>query len=144
MGERYNPILGLTLTEAQAWLEIARRVDRLKSTDGYLCDQVGYLAGEHCADYPPFDYGNSVGILRDVADRMKRRVRSYMDEDWHSAYPDGELYEDNSMCLDEFRKGRVIAALWFACEAKSESTSPAKALVPNASESSVEPSEERR
>lgn len=108
------------LSEADAWREIARRVDRLPTGEGYLCDQVGYLSGYHRADYEPFDYSDDLAITDAVAERMLARVRARMEPDTFSAYDDNDLTSDRPE-MAEFRQARVLAALWLALDAESES-----------------------
>lgn len=104
-----------TLSEGQAWREIARRVYRLESHEGYLCDQIGYLEGLY-GKSEPFDYPDEPRIGSQTAARMKERVRAHVDG--FTAYPESGHLDWSDSELDEFRKARVLAALWLALESE--------------------------
>lgn len=108
------------LRESQAWREIARRVDRLASHEGYLCDQLGYLSGRYPMT-PPFVYPVTPRVVwgESVSLRMSARVKSHLDEDgW--AYGEEGLWANDDPRLTEYRKARVLAALFLALEAEDE------------------------
>lgn len=107
------------LSEPEAWREIAERVDRLISHEGYLCDQVGYLAGRWGAEFPPFNYADDVTIALDVETRMLARIKGYLNGE-RSAFDDYATYDKHHPTLAEYRKSRVIASLWLALEAEDE------------------------
>lgn len=96
------------MKESAAWVTIAKRVDRMKHGDGFLCDEVGLLAG--C-------WGTRQIIGDTMHYGMKDRVRSYL-TDAYSAFPEAQSVMDPH--LGEFRKARVLAALWLALDAEAE------------------------
>lgn len=121
------------LSEPDAWRLIAERVDALPSHTGYLCDQVGYLAGVFGVQPAPFDYPTGVRVDAATHRSMVRRLHRYLDDDGNSAYENEEadwqvvgmsLAEFNGLPeLVEFRQARVLAALWLACDADADGQS---------------------
>ncbi len=107
------------LSEAEAWREIALRVDKLTSHDGYLCDQVGYLSGRYRAPVSPFDYGPPC-IDKATDTRMVARIDTYIGDSAWGAYADSENYGHQAPQLGKFRKARVLAALWLALDAEHD------------------------
>ena len=91
-----------TLTEAQAWRKIARRMAKRKQVQflGGLCDEVYEL-------WVPLvrAKSNLVGISQATRDRMLARIDSHLDGEVYAG-PRGEW---------EFR---VLAAYWLALESE--------------------------
>jgi hypothetical protein len=99
------------MTEAQAWRDVAKRIDAMtdERQDGFLCLTVKSLSDAY----------------DDLVARMLRRIDEQMRGTFSSiAYN----YCDEIKCpggriasAEEGRKARVLAALWLALEAESES-----------------------
>jgi len=89
-------LTALQLTEAEAWLAIAERLDAMSGDDGFLCFEIDKL--------------ETLGVIADdVAGAMRARVKEQLPPSRISAYGGDTPYR-----RDEDRVGRLYAALLFA------------------------------
>lgn len=92
-------------TEAQAWREIAERVDRMTDDHGFLCIEIARVDEEDL-------------VYDETRRQMKARLREELGLSFSAYYPDTVFDRDGA--LEEVRKARVLAALLFAEMADDE------------------------